>query len=58
LSAGKDKRENFERLLRDGKLGGLAVLRNLRLMLASGVDPQLIASGSTREWREHCRFDL
>src|SRR5215472_5511857 len=45
LSAGKDKRENFERLLREGKLGGLAVLRNLRLMLASGVDPKLI-----REW--------
>jgi 60 kDa SS-A/Ro ribonucleoprotein len=42
LSAGKDKRENFERLLREGKLGGMAVLRNLRLMLASGVDPQLI----------------
>jgi len=42
LSAGKDKRENFERLLNEGKLGGLAVLRNLRLMLASGVDPKLI----------------
>lgn len=42
LSAGKDKRENFERLLREGKLGGLAALRNLRLMLAAGVDPQLI----------------
>ncbi|HEX8881008.1 MAG TPA: TROVE domain-containing protein [Candidatus Acidoferrum sp.] len=42
LSAGKDKRENFERLLREGKLGGLAVLRNLRLMLASGVDLKLI----------------
>jgi 60 kDa SS-A/Ro ribonucleoprotein len=42
LSAGKDKRENFERLLREGKLGGQAVLRNLRLMLASGVDPKLI----------------
>ena len=42
LSAGKDKRENFERFLREGKLGGLAVLRNLRLMLASGVDPKLI----------------
>ena len=42
LSAGKDKRENFERLLHQGKLGGLAVLRNLRLMLASGVDPKLI----------------
>ena len=42
LSAGKDKRENFERLLRERKLGGLAVLRNLRLMLASGVDPKLV----------------
>ena len=42
LSAGKDKRANFERLLREGKLGGLAVLRNLRLMLASGVEPKLI----------------
>jgi len=42
LSAGKDKRENFERLLREGKLGGMAVLRNLCLMLASGVDPKLI----------------
>jgi hypothetical protein len=42
LSAGKDKRENFERLLREGKLGGLAVLRNLRLMVASGVDPKLV----------------
>jgi 60 kDa SS-A/Ro ribonucleoprotein len=42
LSAGKDKRANFERLLREGKLGGLAVLRNLRLMLASGVEPNLI----------------
>jgi len=42
LSAGKDKRENFERLLREGKLGGLAALRNLRLMLVLGVDPKLI----------------
>jgi len=42
LSAGKDKRENFERLLREGKLGGMAVLRNLRLMLAWGVDPKLV----------------
>ena len=42
LSAVKDKRENFERLLREGKLGGMAVLRNLRLMLAAGVEPLLI----------------
>jgi TROVE domain len=43
LSAGKDKRETWERLLREGKLGGIAVLRNLRLMLAAGVAPKMIA---------------
>src|SRR5579859_8061842 len=44
LSAGKDKRETWERLLSEEKLGGMAVLRNLRLMLASGVEPKLIAA--------------
>src|SRR5262249_16208320 len=43
LSAGKDKRETWERLLREGKVGGMAVLRNLRLMLAAGVPPKLVA---------------
>jgi hypothetical protein len=43
LSAGKDKRETWERLLRENKLGGMAVLRNLRLMLAAGVAPKMIA---------------
>ena len=43
LSAGKDKRETWERLLREGKLGGMAVLRNLRLMLAAGVAPKTVA---------------
>jgi hypothetical protein len=32
LSGGADKKEAFERLLRDGKLGYLALLRNLRNM--------------------------
>jgi hypothetical protein len=43
LSAGKDKRETWERLLRDNKLGGMAILRNLRLMLAAGLAPKMIA---------------
>ena len=43
LSAGKDKRETWERLLREDRVGGMAVLRNLRLMLAAGVPPKLIA---------------
>lgn len=52
LSAGKDKRETFERLMREGKLGGLAVLRNLRNMLQANVDEGLIrerlAQGAAR----------
>src|SRR5215469_4465618 len=42
LSARKGKKETFERLLSEGKLGGMAVLRNLRLMWAAGVSPKLI----------------
>ena len=42
LSAGKDKRETFERLMREGKLGGMALLRNLRGMLDAKVDQGLI----------------
>jgi len=42
LSTGKDKKATFERLLNESKLGGMAVLRNLRLMLAAGVAPKLI----------------
>lgn len=38
LSAGKDKKATFERLIREGKLGGLAFIRNLRGMLEAGVD--------------------
>jgi hypothetical protein len=37
LSGGADKRATFERLLGEGKLGGLATLRNLRNMQAAGV---------------------
>lgn len=42
LSAGKDKKATFERLMREGKLGGLACLRNLRNMQQAGVDESLI----------------
>ncbi|MFM7132630.1 MAG: TROVE domain-containing protein, partial [bacterium] len=42
LSAGKDKRETFSRLLQEKKLGYLALLRNLRNMTEAGVDEQLI----------------
>jgi 60 kDa SS-A/Ro ribonucleoprotein len=49
LSTGKDKKTTFERLLNEGKLGGMAVLRNLRLMLAAGVAPKLIRERLSQE---------
>lgn len=42
LSGGADKRETFERLLRENNLGYLALLRNLRNMVEAGVDEELI----------------
>lgn len=42
LSGGADKRETFERLLREGNLGYLALLRNLRNMVEAGVGDGLI----------------
>jgi hypothetical protein len=42
LSAGADKKETFERLLNEHKLGYLALLRNLRNMAAVGCDPNLV----------------
>src|SRR5271163_688554 len=43
LSSGKDKRESFERLIAEKKLGGLALLRNLRLMQKAEVPRGVIA---------------
>jgi hypothetical protein len=42
LSGGKDKRETWVRLIHEGKLGGLAILRNLRNMKDAGVPETLI----------------
>ena len=43
LSSGKDKRATFERLIAEKRLGGLALLRNLRLMQKAEVPRQTIA---------------
>lgn len=48
LSAGADKKKTFERLLKEGKLGGLAVLRNLRNMTEARVDEKLIKDRLTK----------
>lgn len=42
LSTGADKKQTFERLIREGTLGYLALLRNLRGMLEVGVEAELI----------------
>lgn len=42
LSSGADKRETFERLIAENKLGALALLRNLRNMQESGVPRNVV----------------
>ncbi len=42
LSGGADKKESWERMLREGQLGYLALLRNLRNMAEVGVDTELV----------------
>src|SRR5262249_6692266 len=48
LSSGADKREAWERLLAENKLGALALLRNLRNMAEASVDEQAIRTGLER----------
>ncbi|MDH5325716.1 MAG: TROVE domain-containing protein [Gammaproteobacteria bacterium] len=60
LSAGKDKKSTFERLLREKKLGYMALLRNLRNMRDADVDKQLVfkalADGAERSKALPFRF--
>jgi len=42
LSTGKDKKETWERLIKEQKLGGLALLKNLRNMEEVGVPKPLV----------------
>jgi hypothetical protein len=42
LSAGADKKETFERLIRERKLGYFALIRNLRNMEQAGVDSEVV----------------
>jgi 60 kDa SS-A/Ro ribonucleoprotein len=45
LSKGGDRKASWSRLLAEEKLGGLAMLRNVRNMTKAGVDPQEIRAG-------------
>lgn len=53
LSGGADKRETFTRLMAEGKLGALALLRNLRNMQEAKVEPSAI-----REALNACKPDM
>lgn len=48
LSGGADKRETFERLIGENRLGALALLRNLRNMVGAGVPAETIRAGLQR----------
>ena len=45
LSAGEDKKATWTRLIREGKLGGLAMLRNIANMRKAEVDKAVIDEG-------------
>lgn len=48
LSGGADKKQVFERLISENKLGAMALLRNLRGMLEAGVDEDIIRKGLSK----------
>lgn len=56
LSAGADKRETFERLIAEKRIGYLALLRNLRNMMDAGCDTTLVADAIVA--RRGARFVL
>lgn len=47
LSTGQDKKDTWTRLITEGKIGGLAMLRNIRNMRGAGVDKKVIKQGLT-----------
>lgn len=49
LSAGADKKTTWETMLSEGTLGGIAILKNLRNMLAVNVKPALIRENLKRK---------
>jgi 60 kDa SS-A/Ro ribonucleoprotein len=55
LSSGADKRAAWERLLREQKLGALALVRNLRNLREAGVEESLVvtALGAMSTARDH-----
>jgi len=60
LSAGADKKETWERLLRENKLGYMALLMNVRNLTEAGVDRALVTKslldGAKGSWALPFRF--
>lgn len=58
LSSGEDKKESFSELLAKGKMGKLAIVRNLRNMQESGVDKSLVKDQLLKQKREILPFQF
>ncbi len=58
LSAGNDKKQSFEELLREGKMGRLALLLNLRNMAESGIDKALVKEQMLKKSRPMLPFQF
>ncbi len=56
LSSGEDKKESFQELLESKKMGKLAILRNMRNMMESGISKDLVASELMRNTKEMLPF--
>lgn len=56
LSAGEDKKESFEDLLKSGKMGKLAILRNMRNMFDAGISKDLVGTELYRNMKEMLPF--
>jgi 60 kDa SS-A/Ro ribonucleoprotein len=58
LSAGEDKKESFEELLTQGKMGKLALIRNLRNMREAGVPKELVRANLLKKSRPILPFQF
>lgn len=58
LSGGEDKKQSFVDLLTEGKMGKLAILRNLRNMHESGIDKLLVKENLLKKSRPMLPFQF
>lgn len=58
LSTGQDKKESFEELLIKGKMGKLALVRNLRNIMEAGVSKELVRQNLLKKSRPILPFQF